>query len=90
MELVERYYCKFCKGYFKTPDRHRCRKDPANKTCTHCKNLWFEWIPGNDMLEGYQQASCEMGIDLTERIIFDCPEWEAKYPANKDDCFRNG
>ena len=38
MEKVVRYRCKWCGREFRTPNRHRCRFDPANRSCLSCKH----------------------------------------------------
>jgi len=86
MELVERYYCKYCKGYFKTPDRHKCKKDPANKTCWTCEHLaWDEIDPNEDY--GYK-LFCGLDyppyhVKVQAPKVRNCDKWEKrrdKYP----------
>lgn len=38
MIQVTMYQCEYCKKYFKTPDKHRCKYDPKFKNCFSCKH----------------------------------------------------
>lgn len=39
MEQVIRYQCELCKKEFRTPNKHRCKKNPELKNCFSCKNF---------------------------------------------------
>jgi len=66
------YYCIHCKRYFKTPNRHRCKKNPNNKSCGTCGNLNWN-IPIHVLRKTV--SFCNKNIDLTTHTIFDCPLW---------------
>lgn len=44
MKKIVVYECEHCKKLFKTPDRHKCKKDPELKNCWTCKHYkgWIE------------------------------------------------
>ena len=43
MKKVTMYECEHCGQYFKTPDRHKCKKDPKKRNCFSCKWHKQEW-----------------------------------------------
>lgn len=38
MKKVIRYECPWCGKLFKTPNRHQCKFDPANRNCLSCRH----------------------------------------------------
>ena len=38
MKQVTRYECEWCGKLFRTPSRHKCRFDPANRNCLSCRH----------------------------------------------------
>lgn len=94
MELVERYYCKYCKRYFKTR-RHSCMRDPKFKSCATCENVSFEYDDYRNISESFCLFFDERCRDIkwrTSGFIFrnvtmprqrysfikDCPSWKQK------------
>ena len=51
MKPLTVYECEWCKKLFRTPDRHRCKKNPALKNCFSCKHL-KGWFGPEDLYEG--------------------------------------
>ncbi len=81
LEKVTRYLCKWCGNYFKTPNRHKCRKNPANRSCNTCNKLNLDD-------DGWY---CEAAMELQAYTVFDCPEWVANpYHKNNKDSSRKG
>lgn len=65
MKKVIRYLCPHCGKLFKTPNRHFCWKDPANRACASCEGWGGTEI--QDYMYGYGKWSiCE----LTGKYIF--------------------
>lgn len=80
LEKVTRYYCKYCKKDFKTPDRHYCKMNPKLKNCFTCKHLkgWLESEDGVDVGVGilmdpnYPDCEKELGYEWNIESIKDC------------------
>lgn len=76
MKAITVYECLYCKKFFKTPDKHKCKKDPALKNCFSCKHLQRfkeEVQPGCYGDPGYRNVNPVCGhseeYEETENII---------------------
>jgi len=91
MKQVIRYECEYCGNYFATPDRHKCKYNPALKNCFSCKHLkgWLESDEGIDVGIGviqapnYPNCAADMfgwNIKVIKSLHYDmqCSRWSKK------------
>ena len=91
---ITAWKCKWCDKLFRTPDRHRCKKNPALKNCFSCKHL-MGWSDAEELCVGESPWPC-CAIDTDNRWDWDienikymnynmqCEGWEeGKYDWEK-------
>jgi hypothetical protein len=54
MKPITMYECPYCKKLFKTPDKHRCRRNPELKNCYSCKHWKHQFV-----IDTREEYSCE-------------------------------
>lgn len=80
MKRVIRYQCQFCKKEFKTPNKHRCKKNPELKNCFSCKKL-NGWVydygdtPQPDCLEN---EDWDIVAIKSVNYNMQCQHWESE------------
>lgn len=98
MKEVTRYQCEFCKKDFRTPDKHKCKKNPELKNCFTCKNSkgWLESTEGTDVGVGiipdpnYPDCAADVDgwdIESIKSVNYNmqCEKWEqGTYDWRKD------
>ena len=58
MKKVVRYECKWCGHLFRTPNRHKCRFDPAWHNCLSCAHCGkFETVTEEDWSKPFNCVS---------------------------------
>jgi len=88
MKAITVYQCEYCKKLFKTPNRHKCKKNPKLKNCFSCRHL-DGWKEGEYWGENgfYPPApNCkaepdhDWDIETINRLDYNmqCEYWEAR------------
>ncbi len=85
MKALTVYECEYCKKLFRTPNRHKCKMNPALKNCWTCKKL-KDWIRSDDGEPYYATTfyvDCEhndFDLDLNQikqdNYDLQCEHWE--------------
>lgn len=61
MKQITMYECPHCKGIFRTPNRHVCRKRPELKNCYSCAHWNHQFVIGKgDQLSCKPEDACEV------------------------------
>jgi len=56
---VTLYKCQHCKKYFKTANRHDCRRDPDKTNCYTCKHWGYQFYFDRSFSEDAEDMTCE-------------------------------
>ncbi len=79
---VKMYRCSFCNKEYRTPNRHKCKKDSLLKNCFTCKHLngWYEDSIDCLYSETFVECNKENQYSLTDlkqcNYNLKCDDWE--------------